>query len=110
MNCSGLGYCISGVAGRLLEDLKKKKREKVTGAEMGYCPFSKIESQYSRLYCGTQQAEQAHNRLSRHAGLGAPGGGRDMAWHGHDTACRACYTAEEACDMMRSSARGRAVT
>ena len=33
---------------------------------MGYCHFLKIESQYSRLYCGTQQAEQAHNRLSRH--------------------------------------------
>ena len=42
----------------------KKKKEKVTGAGMGYCPFSRIESQYSRLYCGTQQAEQAHNRLS----------------------------------------------
>ena len=36
---------------------KKKKREKVAGAGMGYCPFSKIESQYNRLYCGTQQAE-----------------------------------------------------
>ena len=45
---------------------KKKKREKVAGVGMGYCPFSKIESQYSRLYCGTQQAEQAHSRLSRH--------------------------------------------
>ena len=32
---------------------KKKKREKVAGAGMGYYPFSKIESQYSRLYCGT---------------------------------------------------------
>ena len=66
--------------------LEKKKREKVVGAGMGYCPFSKkkkieIESQYSRLYCGTQQAQLycgtqqahsrlscivAHNRLSRH--------------------------------------------
>ena len=42
---------------------------------MGYYPFSKFESQYSRLYCGTQQAqlycgtkqaEQAHSRPSRH--------------------------------------------
>ena len=32
----------------------KKKREKVVVAGMGYCRFSKIESQYSRLYCGTQ--------------------------------------------------------
>ena len=37
--------------------LEKKKREKVVGAGMGYCPFSKIESQYTSLYCGTQQAE-----------------------------------------------------
>ena len=26
----------------------KKKREKVVGAGMGYCPFSKIESQYKK--------------------------------------------------------------
>ena len=67
---------------------KKKKKEKVAGAGMGYCPVSKIESQYNRLYCGTQQAEQAHSRLSRHAGLDAPGGGRDMAGHGHDMECK----------------------
>ena len=41
--------------------------------------------------------------LSRHGGLGTPGGGRDMAGHNHDTADRACYTAEEACDMRRSA-------
>ena len=29
--------------------LKKKQRKKVVGAGMGYCLFSKIESQYSRL-------------------------------------------------------------
>ena len=34
--------------------LGKKKKEKVAGAGMGYCTFSKIESQYNRLYCGTQ--------------------------------------------------------
>ena len=68
-----------------LEKKKKKKIEKVARVEMGYCPFSKIESQYSRLYCGTQQPEQAHSKLSRHAGLGAPGG-RDMAGRDHDTA------------------------
>ena len=27
----------------------EKKKEKVVGARMGYYPFSKIESQYSRL-------------------------------------------------------------
>ena len=59
MNCSGLGYCISGVAWRLLEG--KKRREKVVAAGMGYCLFSKIESQYSRLTCIV-----AHHRLSRH--------------------------------------------
>ena len=36
--------------------LEKKKKEKVAGAGIGYCLFSKIESQYSRLYYGTQQA------------------------------------------------------
>ena len=89
---------------------KKKKKEKVAGARMGYCPFSKIESQYSRLYCGTQQVEQAHSRLSRHAGLGAPGGGRDTAEHGHDTTGCARDTVEEAYDTTRSNARGRATT
>ena len=58
MNSNGLGYCISRVAGRLLED--KKKKEKVAGVGMGYCPFSKIESQYSKLYYGTQQAVLWH--------------------------------------------------
>ena len=29
--------------------LEKKKREKVVGSGMGYCSFSKIESQYSKL-------------------------------------------------------------
>ena len=46
--------------------LEKKNREKVAGTGMGYCPFSKIESQYNRMYCGTQQAKQAHSRLSKH--------------------------------------------
>ena len=32
----------------------EKKREKVVGVGMGYYLFSKIESQYNRLYCGTQ--------------------------------------------------------
>ena len=40
-----------------LEKKNKKKMEKVARAGMGYCPFSKIESQYSRLYYGTQQAK-----------------------------------------------------
>ena len=44
----------------------------------------------------------AHSRLSRHAGLGAPGGGRDTAGHGHDTAGLARNTVEEACDTTRS--------
>ena len=42
------------------EKKRKKKREKVAGAGMGYCPFSKIESQYNRLYCGMQQAVLWH--------------------------------------------------
>ena len=46
--------------------LGKKKREKVAGAGMGHYPFSKIESQYNRLYCGTQQAKQEHSKRSRH--------------------------------------------
>ena len=49
----------------------KKKREKFARAGIGYCPFSKIESQYNRLYCGTQLAEQAHSRPSRHTASGA---------------------------------------
>ena len=76
----------------------------VAGAGMGYCPFSKIELKYSGLYCGTQQAEEAHNKLSRHtAGLGAPGGERDTAGHNHDTADRARDTAEDACNTTRSA-------
>ena len=69
---------------------------------MGYYPFSKIESQYSRLYYGTQQAEQAHSRLSRHVGLGPPKEGCDTARHDHDMAGCASDTAEEACDTTRS--------
>ena len=37
---------------------------------------------HSRLYCGTQQAEQAHNRLSRHTSLGALGGGHHTVGYG----------------------------
>ena len=43
-----------------LEKKRKKKRKKVAGVGMGYRPFSKIESQYSRLYCGTHQAVLWH--------------------------------------------------
>ena len=64
--------------------LEEKKKEKVVGAGMGYCPFFKIESQYSRLYCGTQQAEQAHNRLScivAHSTLSMHTVGSAVLWH-----------------------------
>ena len=43
---------------------------------MSYCPFSKIESQYNRLYCGTQQAEQA--RRPGRARKGGGGGGQGV--------------------------------
>ena len=63
---------------------KKKKREKVVGAGKGYCPFLKIESQYRRLYCGTQQVEHAHNRLScivEHSRLSRHTKGLAVLWH-----------------------------
>ena len=88
---------------------KKEKKEKVAGVGMGYCPFSKIESQYSRLYCGTQQAEQAHSRMSRHVGLGAPRGRRNMAGHSCDTArlglrhCVVCVAWVQCTRIMRTT-------
>ena len=62
----------------------KIKKEKVAGAGMGYCPFSKIESQYNKLYCGPQQAERAHSRLScivAHSRLSSHTIGSAVWWH-----------------------------
>ena len=66
------------------EAIREKKIEKVVGAGMGYCQFSKIESQYSRLYYGTQQAEQAHSRLScivAHSRLSRHTASSTVLWH-----------------------------
>ena len=49
---------------------KKKKREKVARAGMGYCPFSKIEQAHNRLNCIVAHSRLsyivAHSGLSRH--------------------------------------------
>ena len=31
----------------------KKKIRNVAGSKLGYCPFSELESRYSKLYCDT---------------------------------------------------------
>ena len=39
---------------------------------MGYCPFSKVESRYNKLYCDTGHGLGAHGQ-ARHDRAGAQG-------------------------------------
>ena len=36
------------------------KKKRCGGARMGYCPFSKVESRYNKLYCDTRHGLGAH--------------------------------------------------
>ena len=43
---------------------KKLKKKGVSGAGMGYCPFSQLESRYNALYCDTAGA-RGHDTAER---------------------------------------------
>ena len=83
-------------ATRGLEKKKKKKGKLLLELEWAIAYFLKLSH-------NTAGCIMAHSRLSRHAGQGAPGGGRDIARHAQDTAGHARDTTEEVCDTTRSA-------
>ena len=64
------------------KNVDEKKKKRVSGARMGYYPFSQSESRYNAMYRDTAGAP-GHNTAER-CMLGWPRYGRDRPRHGQD--------------------------